>query len=173
MSAFLIWVRLVPKWVWVALLGVSLLSGLYLVGYSKGKASQEAETAKVQAEFNAYKKEVQKAVSIRLTQNKIKEAQDRAVFAQIATQYAKDIKDAQAKSDSVIAGLRAGTLKLRKQWQGCSTAAQGSGNTSGVDESARLRETGSGNLVRIGAKADAQVKGLQNGWLQCEKRYEP
>ena len=160
----------VPKWVWVALLGVSLLSGLYLVGYSKGKASEQVKTAKVQAEFDAYKKEVQKAVSIRLTQNKLKEAEDRQVFAEIAKQYKEDIANAKAKADRITADLRAGNIKLRKHWEGCRSASKGSGNTAGIDEGAELRATGAGDIIRITAEADAQVKGLQKGWLQCEKR---
>ena len=160
----------VPKWVWALLLIVSIAGGLYLVGYSKGKASQEAETAKVQAEFNAYKKEVKKAVSIRLMQNKIKEAQDRQVFAEIAKQHKEDIANAKAKADRIAADLRAGNIKLRKHWEGCRSASQGSANTSGIDESARLREQSAGRIIGNAAQADSWITALQKGWQQCEKR---
>ena len=153
-----------------AILIAFIAIGLYGLGHHNGKQSQAAKTAKVQAEFDAYKKEVQKAVSIRLTQNKLKEAEDRQVFAEIAKQYKKDIANAKAKADRITADLRAGNIKLRKHWEGCRSASKGSGNTAGIDEGAELRATGAGDIIRITAEADAQVKGLQKGWLQCEKR---
>jgi hypothetical protein len=167
--ALLTWAR--KNWLAIAIALAAL--SLYLVGYSNGKQSEKAETAKVQAKFDAYKSEIKKAVTKQIAQNAAKEAQDRAVFAQIASQYAKDIENAKAKSDSVIAGLRNGNIKLRKQWQGCSARAESSADTAGIDENAELREQGAGDIIRLTAEADAQVKGLQDGWKQCEKRYEP
>lgn len=64
--------------------------------------------------------------------------------------------------ERVIADLRAGTLRLRKQWQGCradlSKAGAGAG---GGDGDAELRAAGAGDLVRIGREADAKLAACQ------------
>lgn len=164
--AFLNWCRKN----WLAILIAFAALGLYMLGRHDGAEKQEAKTAKVQAKFDAYKTEVQKAVAIRLTQNKIKEAEDRKVFAEIAEQYKKDIADAKAKGNRIAADLRAGNIKLRKQWQGCSTAAKGAADTGGVDENARLREESAGRIIGNAAEADSWITALQDGWKQCEKR---
>ena len=65
---------------------------------------------------------------------------------------------------SVIAGLRAGTLRLREQWRGCTAAAGVPGtaaSTAGPDAAAEQRSEGARDLVRIAAEADAQIRALQ------------
>ena len=162
------WVRKVPSWVWLAL---AIAGSVWFYGhlrYNAGEASQKAETAKVQAKFDAYKTEVQKAVAIRLTQNKIKEAEDRQVFAQIAEQYKKDIADAKAEGNRIAADLRAGNIKLRKQWQGCSVPAKAADGSSGADEEARLREESAGRIIGNAAEADSWIRALQDTVRQLQ-----
>ena len=146
----------IPSWVWILLLLVASHATLY--GMYKHE-SHKADKAK--AELSAYKTEIKKAVTERLAQNAKKEAEDRAVFAAIAEQYKEDIADAKAKSDAVIAGLRAGTIKLRKQWQGCSVAAKAADGSSGVDEETRLREESAGRIIGNAAEADSWITRLQ------------
>ena len=146
----------IPSWVWIVLFLVASHATLY--GMYKHE-SHKADKAK--AELSAYKTEIKKAVTKQLAQNAKKEAEDRAVFAAIAEQYKKDIADAKAKSDAVIAGLRAGTLKLRKQWRGCSVATEAADGSSGVDEEAELRMQDAGAAIGDSDWADAWIEGLQ------------
>lgn len=160
--AFLMWAR--KNWLAIFIAFAAL--GLYMLGRSHGAEGPKAELA-------AYKAEIQKAVAERLAQNALKEAADKKEFERIAAQYEQDKINAQAKADAVIAGLRAGTLRLRKHWDGCRAASQAAGNSSGIDEDARLREADAGANVRDAAEADSWIKALQQGWQQCQKQYDP
>jgi uncharacterized protein involved in exopolysaccharide biosynthesis len=81
----------------------------------------------------------------------------------IAQQYEQDKTDAQAKADRTIADLRAGTVRLRNEWQGCPARSvpATAGSTGQPDGDAELRAAGAADLVRIAASADAQIRGLQ------------
>lgn len=147
---------------WLAILIAFAALGLYMLGRHDGAEKPKAELA-------AYKAAVQKAVAIRLTQNKLKEAEDKRVFAEIAKKYEQDKLDAKAKSDAVIAGLRAGTIKLRKQWQGCSVPTKAADGSSGVDEDARLREESAGRIIGNAAEADSWIQRLQEVITQLQK----
>jgi len=155
------WVRKVPSWVWLAL---AIAGSVWFYGHLRYNAGE----AEAEAKLSAYKTEVQKAVAIRLTQNKIKEAEDRKVFAEIAEQYKKDIADAKAKGNRIAADLRAGNIKLRKQWQGCSVPAKAADGSSGIDENTRLRAKDSGDLVRAGSEADSWIRALQDTVRQLQ-----
>lgn len=161
---FLTWVRKVPLWVWAAL---AIAGAVMFYGHLRYNAGQ----ASVQGKFDAYKQEVKKAVTKQIAQSAAKEAQDRAVFAQIAAQHIKDIENAKAKADRIAADLRAGNIKLRKHWRGCSTAKTPA-DTARVDEETRLRETDAAENVRDAAEADSWITALQRGWQQCQKQQE-
>jgi uncharacterized protein involved in exopolysaccharide biosynthesis len=82
----------------------------------------------------------------------------------IAQQYEQDKTDAQAKADRTIADLRAGTVRLRNEWQGC--PARGvpatAGSTGQPDAGAELRAKGAGDLIGNAAAADAEIRRLQD-----------
>lgn len=86
-------------------------------------------------------------------------------IAAIDAQHAQELHDAQAKSDAVVAGLRDGALRLRRQWAGCESAAASVPSTAaGVgspDATAEQRTASAAAIVRIGAEADAQIRALQ------------
>lgn len=159
---FLNWLRKVPSWVWLAL---AIAGSVWFYGHLRYNAGE----AEAEAKLSAYKTEVQKAVAIRLTQNKIKEAEDRKVFAEIAEQYKKDIADAKAKGNRIAADLRAGNIKLRKQWQGCSVPTKAADGSAGIDEDARLREESAGRIIGNAAEADSWIRALQDTIRQLQK----
>ena len=165
--AVLNWAR--KNWLAIAIALAAL--SLYLVGYSNGKQSQKAETAQVQAEYDAYKKTVQEAAQRQRASNLAKEESDRKAFQQIAEQHAKEIEDAKAKADRIAADLRAGNIKLRKHWRGCATP-QAADRSSGIDEEAELRVQGAAEDVRDGAEADGWIEGLQKVVEQLQKQQE-
>lgn len=166
--------KLVPKQAWLVL---AVIAAVWFYGhlrFNAGQASQKAETKQVQAKFDAYKTAIKAAVERQLVQNGLKEAEDKRVFAEIAQKYKQDKLDAQAKSDAVIAGLRAGTIKLRKQWRGC-PAAQAADGSSGVDEDSRLREESAARIIGNAAEADSWITRLQEviRQLQKEPAHDP
>lgn len=94
-----------------------------------------------------------------------KELANAKANAETKAKYEKELQDAQDKADRTIADLRAGTLRLRKQWQcpaiasaGVSTPAAGGSVAAG---SADDRDQSAGRIVRAAAEADAQIRALQ------------
>lgn len=86
-----------------------------------------------------------------------------AASAQAAEQYEKGKQDAQDAADSVIAGLNAGTLKLRREWAGCETQrlSDAATATRELDAAIASRNDRTGRIVRAVDACDAQVSGLQ------------
>lgn len=82
---------------------------------------------------------------------------------EIAESYERGKQDAQVTSDRVAADLRAGNLKLRDAWAGCETKRLSDATASAVepDALAASRDALAGNIVRVGAECDAQIRGLQ------------
>lgn len=84
-------------------------------------------------------------------------------MTRIAEQYEQDKINAQAKADAVIAGLRAGTIRLQDKWAGCPSP-----RLPGIDprptepdaaEQGRIESAS--RIVSAAAACDAQVRGLQ------------
>lgn len=93
-----------------------------------------------------------------------KEQSNAAAIAAIDARHAQELKDAQAKSDAVVADLRDGSLRLRREWAGCEAAAGVSetlASTAKLDAAAASRAKSAATIVRIGADADAQIRALQ------------
>lgn len=86
--------------------------------------------------------------------------------SELSKSYAQNLKDADAKRVDVTRKLRTAEYKLRQHWT-CPRE-----DTSGAEEAARLREEDTGNLVGIGAEADAQVKGLIEANENLERTIE-
>lgn len=84
-------------------------------------------------------------------------------LAGIAAAYEQEKKDALDREAGLRADLAAGTVKLRREWQGCETAklSAASAATRELDGAAEVRERLAAEIVRLGAEADAQVRGLQ------------
>lgn len=163
-AAFRLLLAGVPKQLWLVL---AVIAAILFYGHLRYNAGQ----ASVQGKFDAYKSEVKKAVTKQIAQNAAKEAQDRAVFAQIAAQHIKDIENAKAKADRIAADLRAGNIKLRKQWRGCA-APQAAANPEGTDEDSRLREESAGRIIGNAAQADSWIRALQDVVNQLQKQQE-
>lgn len=83
---------------------------------------------------------------------------------EIAARYEQDKRDAQAKADAVVADLRSGNLRLRREWQGCETnsLSRAAASASQPNDRADDRERLASLVVRAGAECDARVKALQD-----------
>jgi hypothetical protein len=80
-----------------------------------------------------------------------------------AISYQKGLSDAQADSNSIIAGLRAGNLRMRWQWReadGRGVSASGA-TVAGVDAAKRSRQESAGRIIGATEQCVAQVGALQ------------
>lgn len=99
-----------------------------------------------------------------------REYEQSVAAAKVAADYEKAKQDAQAKSDSLVADLRAGIVRLRREWQGCQAGLLTAPATAGEsDAAAASRERGAVDLVRIAATYDAWIKALQD-LLKSERK---
>jgi len=98
------------------------------------------------------------------------EQQDAAASARIAEAYEQGKRDAEAAGKRVADGLRAGTIRLRKQWRGCENRLSGTGpGAAEPDGSAADRAESVGRITRAAREADEQIKGLQD-ILRAERK---
>jgi hypothetical protein len=133
-------------------------SGTWL--YVKGGEAQaiKAAEAKMQTRLSEATRKAEQAA-------REAEQAHRAQIDAIAAQYETERAKADEVAARTVAALRAGSIRLRTEWQGCETAARVSEATSGpaiADALARLREQGASDLVRLGAECDARIRGLQS-----------
>lgn len=82
--------------------------------------------------------------------------------AKAAEQYEKGKTDAQDAADAVVAGLRAGALRLRREWAGCETnrLSEGATATRELDAASQRRTELAGAVVRVGKICDAKERTL-------------
>ena len=96
--------------------------------------------------------------------SRAKEQAMQAGFDQALTETRKEQADAQANADRLVADLRAGTVRLRREWLACTSAASvpgtaepAAGADAGTDDRAGLAAA----VVRAGAECAIHVRGLQ------------
>jgi hypothetical protein len=90
-----------------------------------------------------------------------------------AAGYLKEKDHAQTQESRLVDGLRAGNVRLRKQWAGCEARllSQAAGSAAELDAAARLREEGAAAIVRAAADCDAHVAGLQEA-LKADRQHD-
>lgn len=81
---------------------------------------------------------------------------------EVAAEYQRGLEDARLTSERVVDDLRAGNLRLRRQWQGCEARVSEAPAGPGEPDAAPADRAGSaGRIVRAAAACDAQVTALQ------------
>lgn len=138
--------------------GVTHCAGLIAKLDGKGHDACSAAIANINAGYDAERRQFE-------ADARAKELADAKANAETKVKYEKELHDAQDDADRTIADLRAGNLRLRKQWQcpaiasaGVSTPAAGGSVAAG---SADDRDQSAGRIVRAAAEADAQIRALQ------------
>lgn len=136
-----------------------LAAALLALGYSlwwAERADKRADVAEAAAD---------QAIDALSRANEIIETERAAAakMAQVADTYEKEKADALDRESRLRADLAAGTVKLRREWQGCETAKLSAASAAAreLDGAAEVRERLAAEIVRLGADADAQVRGLQ------------
>jgi hypothetical protein len=147
---------------WTLLAGVVLIAGAAAGGYYEGHKNEANVMA---AQINAIK--AADAIELAASDAKVivQQQADAQHLAVIQQTHEEDLAHAKANYDSNLAALRAGTLKMRKEWSctpalasAVSKAAAGGPST---DAAAQLRFQGASDLVRNDDTADAEIKALQ------------
>lgn len=152
--AFWLLLKRMPWQAWALVFVLIALWGVHRHGYNAGRDDYKA---KVQAATQKAEQAARKAEQVQ-----------RDAFSALAAKVEKDKADAEANQAAVVADLRAGNLKLRREWRGCLSGSPGS--AQGSDGEAGVRETGAASLVRVGNDADNQVTGLQEALRICQGR---
>lgn len=82
--------------------------------------------------------------------------------ADAAAQYERGKQDAQATADAVTADLRAGSLRLRREWAACETDRLSAGAAAAreLGEAEQQRIESAGRIVRAAAECDAHTAAL-------------
>lgn len=154
MIAFL---RLVPSWVWVAILLVG-------AGAWYGQTRYNAGQADVQADWDAAVERGKAELAKIEREYRAQEHRHAADMARIGREHQEALSDAQRDADKLVADLRAGTVQLQQRWRGCEASrVPGIGGTSGEPDAASDdRSESAGRIVRAAAECDFQVRGLQS-----------
>lgn len=104
------------------------------------------------------------AANIADAQARARKVEQRAADAMnaAAEQYERGKLDAEQAAERVAAALRAGTLRLRREWAACETdrLADGAAAARELGEAEQRRIELALAAVRVGAQCDAQVAGL-------------
>ncbi len=144
--------------------GIALVLAVLLGIALLGKQSAQDDLAKARAEWA--KQSLAQAEAYIAARDRAERAE--RTYAETskaaAAEYQRGLKDGQDKSTAVAAGVRDGSLKLRKQWD-CAPSGMPDYRASAAgpdtDDAAELRATDSGDLVRVGSDADTTVARLQ------------
>ena len=135
---------------WLGLGATLALIGAFLLGDHMG-ASREREKNEA---ANT------KAKNAALLAQQAQDEKLAAAYDQIATEYERGKKDAQAIADRVVADLRSEQLRLRKRWT-CPKLPEAETSPGESDAAKRDREESAGRIVRAAAECDRQVSQLQ------------
>jgi len=84
-------------------------------------------------------------------------------LAKIGAKHEEDREAAEAVPAAVVADLRAGNVRLRRQWAACETnrVSESAASVAERDALAELRRKDQGDLVRVGRDADDHVRACQ------------
>lgn len=142
-----------------AVMGLALIAvSLYAVSLSLQRDAARVEVARLKAEYVAADAQARR----RALETEMRHAAD---MQALADQLTKEMQDAQKKHAGVVADLERGTVRLRKQWQGCQArldSLPAAAETAALpDGGAELRNAGVASILRVGAECDAKLRAWQ------------
>lgn len=130
--------------------------------YSIGAASGDRRAAKAELALSHVERDA--AYRLAEAEAKARETEQRRVadLAELAAKHEKELQDAQVRSDRVVAGLRAGTVQLRREIAAYATERLSRDSTAPAELS-EAAERGAelvGAAVGVGAQCDATQAAL-------------
>ena len=145
--------------------GGLLLAGLTAFGIQTYRLhGVQSEVVKLQRDIAQERLKAATDLLLFNAASRAKEQSMRDGFHKTITEYRKESADAQANADRVAADLRAGNIRLRREWLACTSAASVPGTAepaAGADAGADDRAGLAAAVVRSGAECAIQVRGLQ------------
>lgn len=174
MGGILLWL----KGAWAAItsplgLTIMLAVGLAFAGwrihdtiYDAGAESRQAEIDGLNADIKRMVRESKEAHDKAVADARAVEVAQAKALADIAAKFNQERDDARKDSEKLLADLRAGNVRLRREWQGCEAGAAGrvpagAGSGPGAHADAELRREGARDLVGGADECDATIRGLQ------------
>ena len=153
-------VRAIPWQAWAL---AALVAAIWWHGeaqFDRGVAAERAVWVKKEVDAkDAAEKALRKAeAAARETERRHADELD-AVASKLILERAKGYEE----RERTIADLRAGNLRLRREWQGCEARGlpEAGAGAGGGDGDAELRRSGAADLVRIGRESDAKLAACQ------------
>lgn len=137
--------------------------------YDAGVAWQKAEDKKVFDELARLTAATEQAVAQR-------ESQIQGMLDSSNKAREEGIANAVQEQQRIVADVRSGALRLRREWAGCPSAdrvAENGPAESSPDGDAELRATGAAAIIRAFDDADIQVRGLQDYARACQAALIP
>lgn len=165
---------LLKYWRWLAL--IALIAGVWAslsywghTKYRDGVAYQKAKDKAVFDKLADLTARTKTAVTNRETE--IKGLLDSSNKAR-----EEGIAHAVEEQQRIVAGVRDGSLRLRREFAGCQAANSvphdaSAGSVS--DDAADLRATGAAALIRAFDDADVKIRGLQDYAVACQAAMKP
>ena len=140
-----------------------LAASLFLAGRSCERRAGDAEVrALKQAHAEATAKAERKARDL-AEQYRAREQEQAQRFVDLSTEHHRKLRDVQAKADAVVAGLRAGNVRLRGEWAACVSRTPEAGpGAGGPDDAADVLPAGIGRVLGIVGACQAHVESLQS-----------
>lgn len=138
-----------------AIVAVILLAGATWLGWEWRDRSADAAMSELSAKLA--KADAQAQANAR----QVEQARTAGTNA-AAEGYERGKQDAQAEAERVAAGLRDGTLRLRKHWAACETGrlSDSAAAAGELEAERKLREAAIGRVLGIGREADQHVEAL-------------
>lgn len=152
--------RLVPSWVWTAILLAAMAVYFGIAIYGKGINYGRAD---VQADWDASVERGKAELAKIEREYRAQEHRHAADMARIGREHQEALSDAKANADRTAADLLAGTIRLQKQWRGCpASGVPGVGpGAIGADEDSGLQAASVGRIDRAVSECEAHVVSLQ------------
>lgn len=140
-----------------------LLAAVAVLALALGWSLWRAEVHKGDANAATRRAELAEAVADTLAEAIDAERAKAAELAEIGNQLEEDRTHAETVPAAVAADLRAGNIRLRREWQGCETQRLSDATAAAIerDALAASRDEAAGRIVRIGRDADDQLRACQ------------
>lgn len=145
---------------------LALVAGGFVAGHHIAAQAGVAKLVALQAQDAKALAAQQAAAALAQSRALVRQQADEERLAHIQQTYEQDKAHAKAQSDATIASLRAGTLRLRHEWNTCTAASadhlpEAAAGGPGAAGAANLRFEDASALVRAADEADAEIKALQ------------
>lgn len=143
---------------------IAVIGYAYWLGGTAARAERDLAIAEAQAKAEEAIAESARAEAAASERARKAEQALLTRIAEIDAANEKALAESQGRFERDIAAYRAGQLRLRAEWRQCETrrVSEGAIAASELDAGADERGRLAAEIVRVGARADAVIRGLQD-----------